>query len=207
MTAMMHDGATSLVPLTLMWVAMMSAMMAPTVWPWLVTFGRIHAVSASALARIAAAFPFAVGYLAAWSGYAVLAAVAQTTIAHGAHGTLGAASAAAGGSILLVAGGFQFTPMKRACLTHCRNPLSFLLASWHDGPPSGFRLGLVHGVFCVGCCWALMATALTVGVESWWWMGVLAAVTFVEQVVPKGDALRVPLGIALCVAGFSRLLF
>jgi predicted metal-binding membrane protein len=107
--------------------------------------------------------------------------------------------------VLIGAGLFQFTLLKRACLTHCRNPLSFLLARWNNGPIGGYRLGLSHGWFCVGCCWALMATTLVVGMSNLWWMLAVTAAVFVEQVVPRGHLLRVPLGVALVGAGLLAL--
>jgi predicted metal-binding membrane protein len=113
----------------------------------------------------------------------------------------GALAPLAGSAVLVAAGAFQFAPLKRACLTHCRHPLTYLLAKWRNGPVSGVRLGLAHGAFCVGCCWALMATSLAVGMTSLWWMVALAAAVFVEQVVPHGHRIRIPLGIALIACG------
>src|SRR5206468_284506 len=94
-----------------------------------------------------------------------------------------------GALVLIGAGLFQFTAIKYACLRHCRNPLTYFLRRWRNGPPSGFRVGLEHGVFCVGCCWALMATTFAVGVMSVAWMVGLAAVSALEQLALKGDHL------------------
>lgn len=104
--------------------------------------------------------------------------------------------------ILFTAGAFQFAPLKRACLMHCRNPLTYFLARWRDGSSGGFRMGFHHGLFCVACCWALMATTLAVGVMSLWWMAALALVTFAEQVSPWGDRVRQIAGIGLIAASF-----
>ena len=198
--------AVGLAALTAMWIGMMAAMMAPTAWPWLLTFQRLTQPAAG-LARAASLSLFAGGYLSAWTIYALGAAGLQSMLARAGwvdhDSALGMASGAA---VLVGAGLFQFTPWKRACLTHCRNPLSFLLARWHNGPIGGYRLGLSHGWFCVGCCWALMATTLVVGMSNVGWMLALTAAVFVEQVVPRGQVLRLPLGAGLIGAGLVRLL-
>jgi predicted metal-binding membrane protein len=110
----------------------------------------------------------------------------------------------AGAAVFAVAGVYQFVPLKRACLTHCRTPLAYFLTRWRNSPPGVFRMGFDHGLYCVGCCWALMTTALAVGVMNLWWMAALAAVALLEQVAPYGATLRRPLGGALLVAGLWR---
>jgi predicted metal-binding membrane protein len=107
--------------------------------------------------------------------------------------------------VFALAGVYQLTPLKRSCLTHCRNPIGYFLARWRSGPAGGFRMGLAHGVYCVGCCWALMAITLGIGMATVTWMIALAIVAFVEQVVPRGEMLRIPLGVALLAGAFSRL--
>jgi predicted metal-binding membrane protein len=170
--------------LTGMWLAMMTAMMTPVAAPWVLAFNRLqsrdlvrrrHAIVSTAV--------FSAGYLVAWLAYSIGAAIVQRVLL--SFGLLDARhpwSSVAAAGILVGAGLYQFAPLKHACLTHCRNPLS-------------------HGLFCVGCCWAIMATSLAVGLSSPVWMLVLTAVVFVEQVVPLGQHLRVPLGTALIVAG------
>ena len=108
-----------------------------------------------------------------------------------------------GAVVLIAAGLFQFAPARRACLTHCRNPLTHLLARWRGGV-SGFRIGLAHGAHCVGCCWALMATAFAVGVMNLWWMAALAAIAAIEQTAPHGDRVGGAFGLAL--AGWGVVL-
>lgn len=197
-----HDLASPLAfaPLALMWTAMMAAMMGPTVWPWMRAFARLTSGPASVAT-------FATGYAAAWMAYGSAAAGAQMLLARAGSLAGGQIVGAPAGAVLLIGAGlYQLTPVKRACLTHCRNPLTYLMARWHDGPVSGFSLGATHGLYCLGCCWALMATAFVVGVMSLWWMTALAVVAFVEQVAPGGHRLRVPLGAGLVVWGASRLL-
>jgi predicted metal-binding membrane protein len=150
---------------------------------------------------------FAAGYLLAWLAYAIGAALLQRVLLRTA--LMPPASDVViprvGAVILLVAGLYQFAPLKRACLTHCRTPLGYFLTRWRNGPMGAFRMGLQHGLFCVGCCWALMATAFAVGVMNVWWMAALGVLAFVEQVAPQGQMLRRALGTAFLVAGIWRL--
>ena len=106
--------------------------------------------------------------------------------------------------IFLVAGIYQFAPLKRACLTHCRTPFGYFLTRWIDGPIGALRMGLQHGLFCVGCCWALMATAFAVGAMNLWWMTALGTVALLEQTTPQGELLRRALGAAFLVAGLCQ---
>ena len=202
MTAHLHAAPAGLASLVIMWIGMMAAMMAPTAWPWLLAFDRLIGPS-TRVARVASVALFASGYLSAWTIYAVAAATLQFGLLRA--GQL-EGSSTLGALVLIGAGLFQFTSWKRACLTHCRNPLGFLLARWNNGPIGGYHLGLSHGWFCVGCCWALMATTLVVGMSNLWWMLAVTAAVFVEQVVPRGQRLRVPLGVGLIAAGLARLL-
>ena len=192
-------------PLALMWFAMMAAMMAPIAWPWIRAYHRFSGAPRGA--AITATTQFAGGYLLAWFGYAIAATLLQ--------GALQAATwmqpsgdvviPRAGAVIFLIAGIYQFAPLKRACLMHCRTPIGYFLTRWIDGPISATRMGLHHGLFCVGCCWALMATAFAVGVMNVWWMAALGVVALIEQTVPRGDLLRRVLGFALLAAGILHL--
>ena len=192
-------------PLALIWFSMMAAMMAPTAWPWVRAFRRFDGAEQGA----ADTARFASGYLVAWFGYAIGAALLQRAL----QGTALMAAAGdavvpwAGAAIFLVAGLYQFAPLKRACLTHCRTPLGYFLTRWRNGPIGAFRMGLYHGIFCVGCCWALMATAFAVGVMNVWWMAVLAVMALVEQIAPHGQIVRRGLGAVFLAAGIFGLGF
>jgi predicted metal-binding membrane protein len=184
-----HAGA-DLAAATLGWTVMMGVMMAPTVTPWIATYHRFGT------AALPATVLFATGYLVVWAAFGFIVSVVR-----------GVAPAPAGyeRAVLVAAGLFQFTALKQACLSHCRNPFSFMLARWKDGPASAFHLGASHGLYCVGCCWALMLTMFAVSIASaWWWMAALAAATYVEQGVSWGARVRVPVGLALIAAGFLR---
>jgi predicted metal-binding membrane protein len=158
---------------------MMIAMMAPAVTPWLRAYDRLAGDAWGGTWR------FAAGYFTVWLGYSIVAATLQSGLARVGGASL-SASSLTGGGVLLVAGLFQFTPMKAACLTHCRNPLSYLVASWHGGPPSAFGLGIRHGAYCVGCCWLLMITGFAVGLMHLGWMAMVTLVVTAEQTLPGG---------------------
>jgi predicted metal-binding membrane protein len=190
-----------------MWFAMMTGMMAPVAWPWVRAFQRVDGDRRLGRAgALASTLTFSSGYLTAWLGYAIAAAALQMALLpSAAHGDRLPWSSMASAVILMGAGVYQFAPAKRACLTHCRNPLTYFLRRWREGRIAGFRLGFGHGLFCVGCCWALMLTALVVGMSHVGWMLALTAVVFTEQVVPHGHRLRAPLGIALIASGLVQL--
>jgi predicted metal-binding membrane protein len=196
-----HPGDLGFAALTAMWLVMMTAMMAPAAWPWIGAFRSYVDRSIGATAS------FSGGYLSAWLMYALAAASIQIVLQRAAGLDPAAGlEGVAGAAVLVGAGLYQFAPLKRACLTHCRSPVSYFLARWRNRPPGGFRLGFGHGLYCVVCCWALMATTVAVGMTNLWWMLALAVVVFVEQAAPGGDRLRLPLGAALTTAGVWRFL-
>lgn len=187
--------------LVAMWFTMMAAMMAPVAWPWIAAFRRfdLHARDSN---RAAATAAFIGGYGVAWLFYSTLAAALQIFLAAatGFDGASGFPSSLVA-VVLVGAGLVQFSPLKRGCLTHCRNPFGYFLARWQDGPTPSWRIGFGHGLFCIGCCWALMSTTLVVGMMNLWWMAAIAVATFAEQVTRSGDLARTAIGIALVGAG------
>jgi predicted metal-binding membrane protein len=190
----------SFVSLVVMWQAMMVAMMTPAVIDWLLTYATF------AGRRFASAAAFACGYFAVWLGYSILAAVLQTTLAHEAFlETDGRLPARAGGAVLIAAGLLYFTPFQRACLSHCRNPLTYFLTRWKNGPPNGFGLGLTHGAYCVGCCWVLMLTGFAAGVMNVLWMVLLTLLVCVEKLAPHGERIGAVVSAAMAVWGFVLL--
>ncbi len=109
------------------------------------------------------------------------------------------------GLVLVGAGLYQVTPAKAACLEHCRTPMSYFLSRWRNGPGGAFRMGLSHGAFCVGCCWALMLTGFALGVMNLAWMAVLTVVIAVETFAPRGERIGRLAGAALVVWGLILL--
>jgi predicted metal-binding membrane protein len=105
------------------------------------------------------------------------------------------------GTTLVGAGLYQFSPLKRVCLHHCRSPLAFVALHWRDGSLEAMRMGISHGAYCLGCCWALFAILVVAGIMSLAWMLVLTLVVFAEKVFPHGHRVSATIGLALIVLG------
>ena len=112
----------------------------------------------------------------------------------------------AGGAVLVAAGLFQLSPLKNACLSHCRNPMGYFLRRWRDGPAGALRMGTAHGVVCVACCWALMAVAFALGIMNLLWMAALTAMLVIEKNAPGGRQWGIVFGALLLGWGSFRLL-
>jgi predicted metal-binding membrane protein len=188
------------------WQVMIAAMMLPSSLP----LARLFAAASAGQPRPRAAMTgFLGGYALVWSGFGALA----FTFDLGIHAAVDASpwlhehEWLLGGSLLALAGAFQFTPLKDACLDKCRHPAAFMLRFYERGTAGGLRLGARHGVFCVGCCWALMLVMFAAGVASLVWMAPLTAVMIHEKTRPLG-ARAVPVtGAALLAAGATALLY
>jgi predicted metal-binding membrane protein len=192
--------------LVLMWQAMMVAMMTPSSLQWILTFAALAGRSGGARRGFGSAGDFAAGYFVVWLGYSILAATLQTGIEHaGFLERNGRLPAPAGGAVLMAAGLLYFTPFHRACLSHCRNPLTYFLARWNNGPRRGFVFGLTHGAYCVGCCWALMITGFAVGVMNILWMVFLTLLVCLEKLAPHGDRIGAVAAAAIAIWGFVLL--
>jgi predicted metal-binding membrane protein len=199
-------GAGGFLSAVLMAQVMTIAMMTPTFLRWMLVFADLAPSGGAGSARLQRAAALTAGYLAAWLGYSLAVAVVQQVLQTGGWLRDGRLASVTGGLLLLLAGAFQFAPIKRACLAHCRNPLSFFLARWRGGPGGGFRLGAVHGAYCMACCWLLMATGLAMGVMNLAWMAVLTVVIAAEQVLPRGERVAGALGLAMAGWGIALLL-
>ncbi len=185
-----------------MWVVMMVGMMLPSAVPMISAYST---TVRSGHATLRGSTPlFVAGYLAAWSVFAALATTAQWALHHAALiDPMGASrNRVLGGVILVGAGAYQFTNLKKACLKQCRTPLGFLLNEWRPGTRGAAVMGLRHGTMCIGCCWALMAMLFVLGVMNLWWIAVVAAIALLEKVVPS-DALSRVLGVALTTWGVA----
>lgn len=200
-------GGTTLPLAAAAWFVMTAAMMTPVVAPWVRAYATLLAPDPGRAGRdpwVAAAV-FAAGYAAVWAVFSVAMAAIQLLLVSRAYLVGDRVGPIAGGLVLVGAGLFQFSALKASCLAHCRNPLGYFLQHWHDGPPSSFRLGLSHGLFCLGCCWALMATAFAVGTMHVTWMLVLAVVAVAEQTLPAGRAFARVVGAGLVAWGVWTL--
>ena len=143
------------------------------------------------------------GYLVVWTVYSVVAALAQAGLHAAAQlsPAMAATSPLLAGGLLVAAGVFQWAPLKRACLAACRSPLSFLMTGWREGPAGAFVMGFRHGLYCLGCCWALMALLFASGVMHLLWVAAKAVAVLVEKVVPRGDLVGRLAGTVLAAAG------
>jgi predicted metal-binding membrane protein len=180
------------------WIVMMAAMMLPSVSPTVALYARMVRRRAPA-----APFVFAAGYLATWAAAGLLAyglfelgrSLLGDELAWDGAGRWLAAGT------LLIAAAYEFTPMKDVCLAKCRSPLGFLLSSWRDGPLGALSMGARHGAWCVGCCWALMASLFALGVMSLAWMALVAGLIALEKTVPFGRAMTYGTAALLLVLG------
>ncbi len=198
-------GAVDLLLLFVMWAIMMVAMMTPSATPLVLTFARARRKRGGDGSPASVGFLLA-GYLQVWVGFSALAALAQWGL-HGAallSPMMVSSSSIFGGVLLLAAGVFQLTPLKRACLVHCRSPLSFLMSEWRRGRRGAFVMGWKHGAYCVGCCWLLMALLFVGGVMNLVWVAGLAAFVLVERVAPGGEWIGRGTGVLLI--GWGALL-
>lgn len=183
----------------LMWAVMMVAMMIPAASPMILTFATINRRRAASGTAAVSTGIFVAGYLAIWSAFSLLAAAGQwalQTAALLAPATLKAAPVV-GGLLLLAAGVYQLTPLKQVCLARCQSPLGFILGEWREGARGAFIMGLRHGAFCVGCCWALMALLFVAGVMNLLWVAAIAALVLLEKLVPLERAVSWSAGLAL----------
>lgn len=195
--AMAMDGNAGVVVLG-MWMAMMVGMMVPSATPMLLTYTAWTRQGPATGNRAVAVVSFVAGYLVVWLGFSVVAAVLQAGLERaGLLSTMGATGPVVGGVVLVLAGAFQFTPAKEACLGRCRTPVGFLAAEWRDGARGGLVMGIRHGLYCLGCCWALMAVLFVVGTMHLAWMGVIAAFVLVEKLAPRAWRVRIASGVAL----------
>jgi predicted metal-binding membrane protein len=180
------------------WVVMMAAMMFPSVSPTVALYSRMTKRRAPF-----APFVFTSGYLLTWTAAGLLA-FGISAAGRGLLGerlSWGEAGRFVAGGILVLAGAYELTPLKDACLGKCRSPLGFLLGSWRDGLAGALRMGTRHGAWCVGCCWALMASLFALGVMSIAWMAFVAALIAVEKTLPWGRTVTYGTGAILLVLG------
>lgn len=183
----------------LMWVVMMVAMMVPSASPMVLTFAAMKRKRAEQGAPYLPTAAFLLGYVVAWTAFSALAATAQwalfrASLLNPRTQTVGPWAASL---LLALAGVFQITSAKQACLMHCRSPIGFFVGYWREGLWGALQMGLRHGTFCIGCCWLLMALLFVAGVMNLLWVAVIAGYVLVEKVLPWGYVTS-RLGAAAC---------
>jgi predicted metal-binding membrane protein len=190
-----------------MWWLMMVAMMAPSAAPTILLYARVHRHSAAGertADRMAPTGAFAAGYLLAWLGFSLAAAALHGALQQSglvAVATMGSQSRWLSALILVATGLYQLSPLKRRCLAHCRAPASFLSRHWRPGAVGALRLGALHGAFCLGCCWLLMALLFVGGVMNLAWIALLTLLVLAEKLVPRGRRIGLAVGVALIAWG------
>lgn len=186
----------------LMWAIMMVAMMLPSAAPMMLLYARVARGSAPS-AGLPSTFVFISAYVAVWTAFSLLATAAQWGLSM--WGLLDPpmrfSGAMPGGILLIGAGLYQLTPLKRICLSHCRAPLTFLTLHWRPGLRGAVGMGLHHGAACVGCCWFVMTLLFVGGLMNLAWVVVLAAFVLAEKLLPFGERVRVGSGVLAAVAG------
>jgi predicted metal-binding membrane protein len=185
-----------------MWSVMMVAMMLPSATPMTMIFARLQRQRRAAGQAATPVTLFVAGYLLVWTGFSIAAAILQwalqSTLIVSMHLTL--ENTALAGAFLVVAGLYQLTPLKTACLAHCQSPIGFIAGHWRDGWLGALDMGVRHGAYCVGCCWALMCLLFVFGVMNLAWVAALSGYVLAEKVIPWLAASRL-VGLALIVWG------
>jgi predicted metal-binding membrane protein len=207
----MADGMTGVKPWTVtefgltfaMWAFMMVAMMVPTAAPMTLMYAAVARKAAAQHDPLAPTFIFVTGYITIWVIFSLVATVSQHALDQAALLSpmmMVSASARLGAAILIVAGLYQLTPLKNACLNNCRAPAHFMSRYWRADNLGAFRMGLRLGAYCVGCCWVLMALLFVGGVMNVLWIAAIAIFVLLEKTIPFGD-------VSGRVAGAAMILF
>ena len=190
--------------LFLMWFTMMIAMMTPTVVPMVTMFATVNKSKKQKQLPYAPTWLFLAGYLLAWGLFSVVISFIQWPLHEVGllNPMMDSRSYLLSGGILVLAGIYQFTPLKDVCLNQCRTPLSFVLAQWKDGYDGAIKMGFHHGIFCVGCCWALMLILFAVGVMNMLWVILITIFVLLEKVLPfSPKTMRTITGLGLIIWG------
>ncbi len=204
MTAMppRWSAGTAVLMLAMWWI-MMAAMMLPSAAPMLLLFAAINRGQRARRAPFTATGFFLCGYLLAWGGFSLVAVGLQWLLARTEllSATMQSTSAVLGGALIIVAGLWQLSPLKHACLRHCRAPAHAISRHWRRGRLGALRMGLGHGAFCLGCCWFLMGLLFYGGVMNIFWIIGLAVYVMLEKLAPAGHRLALLIGPALIACG------
>ncbi len=191
----------------IMWTVMMAAMMLPSAAPAILLYASLVRKNGARGKFLPGVWIFTGGYLVAWTAFSLAATLLQALLEHASLLTpeMATASAGLGAAAMIGAGLYQLTPLKETCLGKCRDPLAFFMTHWRDGRGGAFRMGLEHGVYCVGCCWALMLLLFVAGVMNLSWVALIAAFVLVEKVFPGARMVSRAASAVLILAGVFLL--
>ena len=189
-----------------MWGVMMAGMMVPAAMPVVFIYAKVYAGRARSSSS-GPALMFALGHIAVWIVFSGIATLVQGALYQSAlmSPEMAVTSSRISGVVLIAAGIYQLTPAKAACLTKCQSPIDFLITNWRDGNHGALTLGLRYGLYCVGCCWALMLVLFVVGVMNLAWVAVLTVFLLVEKLSTSGLQLARATGVAMVLAGVVTL--
>jgi predicted metal-binding membrane protein len=187
--------------LVVMWWVMMAAMMLPSAAPTILLYARVRGRRGSS-AELAQPWVFLLGYLGVWLLFSLAAAGVQRLVA---GPTMRLDSPGLESAVLIAAGIYQLSPVKSACLRQCQSPAAFLSRHWRPGAAGAVRLGVIHGAYCVGCCWMLMALLFVGGIMNVAWIVVLTLIVALEKLVHRGEWIGRAAGAALIVWGAIRI--
>ena len=195
-------GGSGFVLVGLMWMAMTLAMMLPSAAPMIFTYAEIADTAARKHETVVSPFVLTAGYAAVWFGFAAAATVAQFALTKAAllNPSMASASGLFSGAVFIVAGVYQFSTLKHACLRQCRSPFPFFFTNWQTTPRGVFRLGLKQGLFCFGCCSAMMLVMFAVGIMNVVWMAGLGVLMTVEKMTAT-NRLTYAIGVLAIAAG------
>jgi predicted metal-binding membrane protein len=191
-----------------MWAVMMVGMMLPSATPAILLFSRVVHHSAQPVWPLLRTWLFAAGYLLVWGVFSVAATGLQWGLEMLAWRSPAIVAAAPdlAGTLLVLAGAYQWTPLKDVCLRHCRGPVEFLTRHWRPGLPGALRMGAAHGLFCLGCCWLLMLLLFVGGVMNLLLVGTITLFVLLEKLLPYGDRAGRISGLALIILGLLLVL-
>jgi predicted metal-binding membrane protein len=184
---------------TAIWWAMMPGMMLPSAAPMILMFATINRNKRGRGQPFVPTMVFTSGYLIAWGLFGLSATLADWGLERAAliSPLTGRLIPVLGAAVVTAAGIYQLTPLKSVCLTHCRSPFDFVLNHWRDGPAGALRMGLEHGLYCLGCCWFLMALLFAAGLMSLLWMAAITVFVWIEKLFPAGEWIARISGVAM----------
>jgi predicted metal-binding membrane protein len=191
-----------------MWTVMMAGMMLPSAAPTLLLYAGVIRKSPDGGRIHSHVCAFAAGYLLVWTTFSLIATTLQRMLAHWLllSPMMESRERGLGSGLLILAGAYQLTPFKRRCLESCRSPVAFITQHWKRGVAGGFQLGAAHGLYCLGCCWALMLLLFVGGVMNLWWIGGLTVFVLLEKFAPLGAQGRLYSGLLILAMGLWNLL-
>jgi predicted metal-binding membrane protein len=189
-----------------MWAVMMVAMMLPSAAPTILLAAALDRQRSTASAPQQSML-FASGYLLVWSGFSLLATLLQWGFDEAGllSETMAAGNRILAGGVLVAAGVYEWTPLKNTCLAHCRSPIAFLVQHWRQGRLGAVVTGVRHGLFCLGCCWMLMALLFVGGLMNLLWVAAIALLVLIEKTAPWGGRMARVTGVALALWGAAAL--